>query len=63
MCFGNFYVLSDVSPALITTESIFQVEKDKLLMQIESARNGKSWDEIDSNANQVRLNLDKIFDL
>ncbi|KAK9026384.1 hypothetical protein V6N11_039224 [Hibiscus sabdariffa] len=29
-----------------------QVEKDKLLMQIESARNGKPWDEIDSNVNQ-----------
>ncbi|KAK9005612.1 hypothetical protein V6N11_043038 [Hibiscus sabdariffa] len=29
-----------------------QVEKDKLLMQIESARNGKSWDDIDSNINQ-----------
>ncbi|KAJ9166469.1 hypothetical protein P3X46_021220 [Hevea brasiliensis] len=29
-----------------------QVEKDKLLMQIELARNGKSWDEIESNSNQ-----------
>ncbi|XP_017981679.1 PREDICTED: kinesin-like protein KIN-4C [Theobroma cacao] len=29
-----------------------QVEKDKLMMQIESVRNGKSWDEIDSNQNQ-----------
>ncbi|OMO50768.1 hypothetical protein CCACVL1_30271 [Corchorus capsularis] len=29
-----------------------QVEKDKLIMQIESVRNGKSWDEIDSNQNQ-----------
>ncbi|GMI82779.1 hypothetical protein like AT5G60930 [Hibiscus trionum] len=29
-----------------------QVEKDKLVMQIESVRNGKSWDEIDSNQNQ-----------
>ncbi|KAE8666761.1 Kinesin-like protein BC2 [Hibiscus syriacus] len=29
-----------------------QVEKDKLVMQMESVRNGKSWDEIDSNQNQ-----------
>ncbi|XP_050213415.1 kinesin-like protein KIN-4C [Mercurialis annua] len=29
-----------------------QVEKDKLLLQIESARHGKSWDEIESNQNQ-----------
>ncbi|XP_057975126.1 kinesin-like protein KIN-4C [Malania oleifera] len=29
-----------------------QVEKDKLIMKLESARNGKSWDEIDSNSNQ-----------
>ncbi|XP_031248596.1 kinesin-like protein KIN-4C isoform X2 [Pistacia vera] len=27
-----------------------QVEKDKLVIQIESARNGKSWDEIDCNS-------------
>ncbi|KAK9023461.1 hypothetical protein V6N11_003680 [Hibiscus sabdariffa] len=30
-----------------------QVEKDKLIMQVESIRNGKSWDEIDSIQNQV----------
>ncbi|KAK8642710.1 hypothetical protein V6N13_012047 [Hibiscus sabdariffa] len=29
-----------------------QVEKDKLIMQVESIRNGKSWDEIDSIQNQ-----------
>ncbi|KAH9690363.1 kinesin-like protein KIN-4C [Citrus sinensis] len=29
-----------------------QVEKDKLVMKIESARNGKSWDEIESDSNQ-----------
>ncbi|XP_030933548.1 kinesin-like protein KIN-4C [Quercus lobata] len=29
-----------------------QVEKDKLVMKIELARNGKSWDEIDSSSNQ-----------
>ncbi|XP_057490870.1 kinesin-like protein KIN-4C [Actinidia eriantha] len=33
-----------------------QVEKDKLILKIESARNGKPWDEIDSN-------LDQDFDL
>lgn len=27
--------------------TIFQVEKDKLTLKIESARGGKSWDEID----------------
>jgi hypothetical protein len=27
-----------------------------LIMQIESARNGKSWDEIDSSINQVWVN-------
>ncbi|GLU16082.1 hypothetical protein SLE2022_325320 [Rubroshorea leprosula] len=29
-----------------------QVDRDKLIMKIESAKNGKSWDEIDSNQNQ-----------
>ncbi|KAL5777374.1 hypothetical protein ACOSP7_010300 [Xanthoceras sorbifolium] len=29
-----------------------QVEKDKLVMKIESARNGKSWDEIECTSNQ-----------
>ncbi|KAK8552132.1 hypothetical protein V6N12_040745 [Hibiscus sabdariffa] len=29
-----------------------QVEKDKLIMQVESVRNGKPWDEIDSIQNQ-----------
>ncbi|KAK4757935.1 hypothetical protein SAY87_019236 [Trapa incisa] len=33
-----------------------QVEKDKLIMQIESARNGKSWDDID-------IYSDKEYDL
>ncbi|XVF36591.1 hypothetical protein REPUB_Repub19eG0070400 [Reevesia pubescens] len=37
-----------------------QVEKDKLIMQIESVRNGKSWDEIDSNQNQG-FNLIKTY--
>lgn len=29
-----------------------QVEKDKLIMKIESARNGKSWDEMESDSDQ-----------
>ncbi|KHG03927.1 Chromosome-associated kinesin KIF4 [Gossypium arboreum] len=37
-----------------------QVEKDKLVMQIESVRNGKSWEEVDSNQNQD-LNLMKTY--
>uniref|UniRef100_A0A2N9I4F4 Uncharacterized protein n=1 Tax=Fagus sylvatica TaxID=28930 RepID=A0A2N9I4F4_FAGSY len=32
-----------------------QVEKDQLAMKIESARNGKSWDEIDSSSNQAEM--------
>ncbi|CAK7347261.1 unnamed protein product [Dovyalis caffra] len=44
-----------------------QVEKDKLIMQIESARNGKSWDEIDSTTNQdcdlMKMYVSKIQEL
>ncbi|KAG6784349.1 hypothetical protein POTOM_010040 [Populus tomentosa] len=44
-----------------------QVEKDKLIMQIESARNGKSWDEIDSSTSQdydlVKKYVSKIQEL
>lgn len=44
-----------------------QVEKDKLLMKIESARSGKSWDEIDSSSNQdfdlVKNYVSKIQEL
>ncbi|KAK8684073.1 hypothetical protein V6N13_040110 [Hibiscus sabdariffa] len=44
-----------------------QVEKDKLIMQIESVRNGKSWDNIDSNQNQdfnwMKTNLLKVQEL
>ncbi|KAG5034478.1 Kinesin-like protein KIN-4C [Glycine soja] len=42
----------------VTSESLAQraldaqVEKDQLILKIESIRNGKSWDEIDSNSNQ-----------
>ncbi|MED6197786.1 Kinesin-like protein KIN-4C [Stylosanthes scabra] len=44
-----------------------QVEKDQLVMKIESLRNGKSWEEIDSNSNQdydlVKSYVSKIQDL
>lgn len=30
-----------------THKLLVQVEKDKLILKIESARNGKPWDEID----------------
>ncbi|KAK6938063.1 Kinesin motor domain [Dillenia turbinata] len=44
-----------------------QVEKDKLVMMIESARNGKSWDEIDSTSDQdsnlVKSYVSKIQEL
>ncbi|KAL7180929.1 hypothetical protein ACSBR1_039900 [Camellia fascicularis] len=43
------------------------VEKDKLVMKIESARNGKSWDKIDSNSDQdfdlVKTYVSKIQEL
>ncbi|KAL8141225.1 hypothetical protein V2J09_007246, partial [Rumex salicifolius] len=44
-----------------------QVEKDKLIMQIEAARNGKSWDEIEANGDQdvglVKRYLSRIQEL
>uniref|UniRef100_A0A2C9U0L0 Kinesin motor domain-containing protein n=1 Tax=Manihot esculenta TaxID=3983 RepID=A0A2C9U0L0_MANES len=44
-----------------------QAEKDKLLMQIESARNGKPWDEIESNSDQdfdlIKTYVSKIQEL
>ncbi|XP_027927136.1 kinesin-like protein KIN-4C [Vigna unguiculata] len=44
-----------------------QVERDQLLLKIESLRNGKSWEEIDSNSNQdyavVKSYVSKIQDL
>ncbi|KAL5984967.1 hypothetical protein ACLOJK_038804 [Asimina triloba] len=38
-----------------------QVEKDKLIMKIESARNGKSWDEIDSADGSKDFDLVKTY--
>lgn len=32
---------------------MFQVEKDKLIMKLESARSGKSWEEVDTDSIQV----------
>ncbi|XP_052726740.1 kinesin-like protein KIN-4C [Vigna angularis] len=44
-----------------------QVERDQLLLKIESIRNGKSWEEIDSNSNQdyalLKSYVSKIQDL
>ncbi|XP_050904863.1 kinesin-like protein KIN-4C isoform X1 [Lathyrus oleraceus] len=44
-----------------------QLEKDQLMMKIEAARNGKSWDEIDSSSNQdcdlMKSYVSKIHDL
>ncbi|KAI4337598.1 hypothetical protein L6164_015993 [Bauhinia variegata] len=44
-----------------------QVEKDQLVMKIESIRNGKSWEEVDSNSNQdydlVKSYVSKIQEL
>ncbi|KAK6940261.1 Kinesin motor domain [Dillenia turbinata] len=44
-----------------------QVERDKLVVMVESARNGKSWDEIDSMSNQdsnlVKSYVSKIQEL
>ncbi|KAF8377384.1 hypothetical protein HHK36_030761 [Tetracentron sinense] len=38
-----------------------QVEKDKLIMKIESARNGKSWEEIDSTNMKQEFDLVKTY--
>ncbi|OIW04314.1 hypothetical protein TanjilG_32506 [Lupinus angustifolius] len=44
-----------------------QVEKDQLILKIESIRNGKSWDEVDSSSNQdydlVKSYVSKIQEL
>ncbi|XP_058747789.1 kinesin-like protein KIN-4C isoform X2 [Vicia villosa] len=44
-----------------------QVEKDQLMVKIEAARNGKSWDEIDSSSSQecdlMKSYVSKIHDL
>lgn len=42
---------------------LLQVEKDKLIMRIESARNGKSWDEIDSTSDQVCTDICNFSDM
>ncbi|XP_074591103.1 kinesin-like protein KIN-4C [Curcuma longa] len=38
-----------------------QVEKDKLILKIESARNGKSWDEIDETEKDKEIDLIKGY--
>ncbi|KAL2317622.1 hypothetical protein Fmac_031498 [Flemingia macrophylla] len=55
---SNAELQQELQERRVTCESLSQracdaqVEKDQLIMKIESIRNGKSWDEIESNSNQ-----------
>ncbi|KAK7301105.1 hypothetical protein RJT34_11965 [Clitoria ternatea] len=70
---SNSELQRELQERRVTCESLVQraceaqVEKDKLIMKIESIRNGKSWDEIDSDSNQdydlVKSYVSKIQDL
>ncbi|KAE9609086.1 hypothetical protein Lal_00020245 [Lupinus albus] len=70
---SNAELQHEVKRHRVTCESLTkrafdaQVERDQLIMKIESIRNGKSWDEIDSNSNQdydlVKSYVAKIQDL
>ncbi|XP_027368410.1 kinesin-like protein KIN-4C [Abrus precatorius] len=70
---SNAELQRELKERRVTCESLAQracdaqVEKDQLIMKIESVRNGKSWDEIDSNSNQdydlVKSYVSKIQDL
>ncbi|KAL2584801.1 hypothetical protein AAZV13_14G149800 [Glycine max] len=70
---SNEELQQELQERRVTCESLSQracdaqVEKDQLIMKIESIRNGKSWDEIDSNSNQdydlVKSYVSKIQDL
>ncbi|KAL1170737.1 hypothetical protein V6Z11_A05G233300 [Gossypium hirsutum] len=63
---SNSELQRELQERMLTSEQLAQraldaqVEKDKLVMQIESVRNGKSWEEVDSNQNQD-LNLMKTY--
>ncbi|XP_020233364.1 kinesin-like protein KIN-4C [Cajanus cajan] len=56
---SNAELQRELKERRVTCESLSQracdaqVEKDQLILKIESIRNGKSWDEIESNSNQV----------
>ncbi|RHN70194.1 putative plus-end-directed kinesin ATPase [Medicago truncatula] len=55
---SNAELKQELKRQQVTSESLVQraldaqVERDKLILKIESVRNGKSWDEVDSNSNQ-----------
>ncbi|WJX34931.1 Kinesin-like protein KIN-4C [Trifolium repens] len=55
---SNAELKQELKRQQVTSESLVQraldaqVERDQLILKIESVRNGKSWDEVDSNANQ-----------
>ncbi|XP_027354543.1 kinesin-like protein KIN-4C isoform X2 [Abrus precatorius] len=55
---SNAELRQELKSRQVTSESLAQcaldaqVEKDQLILKIESIRNGKSWDEVDSDSNQ-----------
>ncbi|XP_058786276.1 kinesin-like protein KIN-4C [Vicia villosa] len=55
---SNAELKQELKRQQVTSESLVQraldaqVERDRLILKIESVRNGKSWDEVDSNSNQ-----------
>ncbi|KAK7372955.1 hypothetical protein VNO80_06346 [Phaseolus coccineus] len=70
---SNAELQRELQDRRVTCESLAQracdaqVEKDQMVMKIESIRNGKSWDEIESNSNEdydlVKSYVSKIQDL
>ncbi|KOM47746.1 hypothetical protein LR48_Vigan07g145000 [Vigna angularis] len=70
---SNAELQRELQDRRVTCESLAQracdaqVEKDRLVMKIESIRNGKSWDEIESNSHEdydlVKSYVSKIQDL
>ncbi|CAK8568183.1 unnamed protein product [Lathyrus sativus] len=55
---SNAELKQELKRQQVTSESLVQrsldaqIERDQLILKIESVRNGKSWDEVDSNSNQ-----------
>ncbi|KAI9097958.1 hypothetical protein K1719_025729 [Acacia pycnantha] len=70
---SNAELQRELQKRSVTSESLMkrafdaQVEKDQLIMKIESIRNGKPWDEIESNSTQdydlVKSYVSKIQEL
>ncbi|XP_028802081.1 kinesin-like protein KIN-4C [Neltuma alba] len=70
---SNAELQRELQERRVTSESLMkrafdaQVEKDQLIMKIESIRNGKPWDEIESNSTQdydlVKSYVSKIQEL